>query len=58
LPPLRQTKALVAAHLNMQPETLSRALVMLRRIGVETRRCNVSMPNISKLRRVRQGDEL
>jgi CRP-like cAMP-binding protein len=50
-------KTLIAARLNMQPETLSRALMKLREIGIETRRGNVFVPDVSRLRRISQGGE-
>ena len=49
-------KALLAARLNMQPETLSRALMKLRKIGgVETSGSEVSVPDVAMLRAISQG---
>jgi CRP-like cAMP-binding protein len=44
-------KGLVAARLGMQPETLSRALARLRRLGVETTGRRVAIRDIDALRR-------
>ncbi len=49
-------KALVAARLGMQPETLSRALAKLRAIGVETRERQVVIPDIDALSHLAEGD--
>lgn len=50
-------KALVAARLGMQPETLSRALAKLRVIGVETREREVIVPDVAALRRLGEGED-
>lgn len=50
-------KALVAARLGMQPETLSRALAKLRAIGVETREREVIVPDVAALRRLGEGED-
>lgn len=44
-------KALIAARLGMQPETLSRALARLRRLGIETRGSRVTIHDLETLRR-------
>lgn len=44
-------KALVAARLGMQPETLSRALAKLRRLGVDTKGSRVTIGDFDALRR-------
>jgi CRP-like cAMP-binding protein len=50
-------KGLVAARLGMQPETLSRALAKLRRLGVESKGRRVAIQDFEALRRhcVRAG---
>ena len=48
-------KALVAARLGMQPETLSRALARLRRLGVETRGSRITIGDFDALRRFTVG---
>jgi CRP-like cAMP-binding protein len=48
-------KALVAARLGMQPETLSRALAKLRRLGVETRGSRITIGDFDALRRFTIG---
>lgn len=48
-------KALLAARLGMQPETLSRALARLRAVGVETRKRRVVVPDVRALRRYAEG---
>lgn len=50
-------KALVAARLGMQPETLSRSLAKLRRIGVETEGSRVLIRDLAGLRQFSAGDE-
>jgi CRP-like cAMP-binding protein len=44
-------KAMIAARLGMQPETLSRALARLRPLGIETRGSRVTIHNLEMLRR-------
>jgi CRP-like cAMP-binding protein len=44
-------KAMIAARLGMQPETLSRALARLRPLGIETRGSRVTIRDIESLRR-------
>ena len=44
-------KALIAARLGMQPETLSRALARLRPVGIETRGSRVTIHDLAALRR-------
>lgn len=51
-------KALVAARLGMQPETLSRSLAKRRRIGVETEGSRVLIRDLAGLRRFSTGDEV
>lgn len=43
-------KSLVAGRLGMQPETLSRALAKLRKVGVETKGSAVRISNVAALR--------
>jgi CRP-like cAMP-binding protein len=53
---LPQDKVLIAARLNMQPETLSRALARLRAHGVATTGNRVVIADVERLRRlVRRG---
>ena len=49
-------KALVAARLGMQPETLSRAVAKLRAVGVETRERKIIIQDIAALIRLVEGD--
>jgi len=51
-------KALVAARLGMQPETLSRALAKLRAAGVETRERQVVVPDTGALRHLAEGADV
>lgn len=51
-------KALVAARLGMQPETLSRSLAKLRRIGVETAGSRVLIRDLAGLRQFSTGEEV
>lgn len=48
-------KSLVAGRLGMQPETLSRALARLRRIGVKTHGLEVTIPDVGTLARFSEG---
>jgi len=48
-------KALIAARLGMQPETLSRALARLRRVGLEVEGDRIRVPEMDRLRRVSEG---
>lgn len=48
-------KSLIAARLGMQPETLSRSLAKLRRLGVDTRGQQVVINDLSALRRLSEG---
>jgi CRP-like cAMP-binding protein len=48
-------KAQVAARLGMQPETLSRALAKLRRLGVESQGSRITIGNFDVLRRYTMG---
>ena len=48
-------KALIAARLGMQPETLSRSLAKLRRLGVETKGGRVSIRDLPALRQFADG---
>lgn len=48
-------KALIAARLGMQPETLSRSLAKLRRLGVETKGSRVTIRDLAALRRFGGG---
>ena len=50
-------KGLVAARLGMQPETLSRALARLRRLGVETTGRRVAIRDVDALRRHLQRED-
>jgi CRP-like cAMP-binding protein len=49
-------KALIAGRLGMQPETLSRSLAKLRKLGVESRGAEINIPDISALRQVSKGN--
>lgn len=44
-------KAMIAARLGMQPETLSRALARLRHLGIETRGSRITIRDLRALRR-------
>lgn len=48
-------KALLAARLGMQPETLSRALARLRQAGIEVEGERIHVPSISRLRELAGG---
>jgi CRP-like cAMP-binding protein len=48
-------KALIAGRLGMQPETFSRSLAKLRRIGVVCKGAEVSVPDMAVLRRFAEG---
>lgn len=48
-------KALVAARLGMQPETLSRSLARLRDAGVETSGSRIAVSDVARLRRLAEG---
>jgi len=48
-------KALIAARLGMQPETLSRSLARLRRLGVETKGSRVTIRDLPALRQFADG---
>lgn len=48
-------KALIAARLGMQPETLSRALAKLREIGVQTTGDEVAIADVDSLRELSEG---
>ncbi len=50
-------KSLVAARLGMKPESLSRALAKLRKIGVETKGSEVRISDVERLREFCDGDE-
>ena len=45
-------KAMIAARLGMQPETLSRALARLRPLGIETKGSRVAIRDLEALRRI------
>jgi CRP-like cAMP-binding protein len=49
-------KMLIAAHLGLTPESLSRAFGKLREIGVTTRASQVIIDDIAKLRRIAAND--
>ncbi len=49
-------KSLIAARLGMQPETLSRSLAKLRRIGIETRGSQVHIMDVHALREFSDGE--
>jgi CRP-like cAMP-binding protein len=49
-------KALIAARLGMQPETLSRSLAKLRRVGVETEGSRVRIRNLRALQQLSLGE--
>jgi CRP-like cAMP-binding protein len=48
-------KALIAGRLGMQPETLSRSLAKLRRLGIESKGPEISIPDVSALRHLSDG---
>ena len=48
-------KALIAGRLGMQPETFSRSLAKLRRVGVVSRGSQVTIPDVMALRRLSEG---
>lgn len=48
-------KSLVAGRLGMQPETLSRGLAKLRKIGVETKGSTVTITDIAALKKYQNG---
>lgn len=48
-------KALIAGRLGMQPETLSRGLAKLRKIGVNTKGSMVTIDDVSALRKFQNG---
>lgn len=48
-------KALIAGRLGMQPETFSRSLAKLRRVGVISRGAEVTIPDVTALRRLSDG---
>lgn len=48
-------KSLIAGRLGMQPETLSRSLAKLRRLGIESRGSEIRIPDITALRQVSDG---
>jgi len=48
-------KALIAGRLGMQPETFSRSLAKLRRVGVVSRGSEVTIPDVLALRRLSEG---
>jgi CRP-like cAMP-binding protein len=48
-------KALIAGRLGMQPETFSRSLAKLRRVGVISRGSEVTIPDVMALRRLSDG---
>jgi hypothetical protein len=48
-------KALIAARLGMQPETLSRGLARLRRVGVVVHAREVEIPDVAALRALVEG---
>jgi len=50
-------KSLVAARLGMKPESLSRALAKLRRVGVVTRGGEVRIADVGRLRTFSEGDD-
>jgi len=49
-------KALIAGRLGMQPETLSRSLAKLRRLGIESKGAEVSIPDVLALKRLSNGN--
>jgi CRP-like cAMP-binding protein len=52
---LPMDKALIAGRLGMQPETLSRSLAKLRRLGVESRGSEVRIPDVLALKHLSDG---
>ena len=48
-------KALIAGRLGMQPETFSRSLAKLRRLGIVTNGGVVQVPDVAALRNFGQG---
>lgn len=49
-------KSLLAGRLGMSPETLSRALSVLKRLGVATTREHVAIPDVARLRAFASGE--
>jgi CRP-like cAMP-binding protein len=49
-------KALIAGHLGLKPESLSRAFAKLKSVGVEVRASHVVVNNVAKLRRLASDD--
>ena len=49
-------KALIAGHLGLKPELLSRAFAKLKSVGVEVRASHVVVNNVAKLRRLASDD--
>lgn len=51
-------KSLIAARLGMQPETLSRSLAKLRKLGIETRDREIVIPDVAQFKRqMADGDD-
>jgi CRP-like cAMP-binding protein len=50
-------KAMIAGRLGMQPETLSRSLTKLRRLGVESKGREVCIPDVKALWQLSRGGE-
>lgn len=50
-------KALIARHLGMQPETLSRSLARLRALGILTEGENLQVPDVARLRDLCGGEQ-
>ncbi|MDJ0611327.1 MAG: Crp/Fnr family transcriptional regulator [Kiloniellales bacterium] len=48
-------KALIAGRLGMQPETFSRSLAKLRKVGVESHGAEICIPDVAALREVSNG---
>ncbi len=48
-------KALIAGRLGMQPETLSRSLAKLRRLGVESKGAEIMIPDVLALKQLSDG---
>jgi len=49
-------KVLIAAHLGLKPESLSRAFAKLRSVGVDVQASHVAVSDITRLRQIAADD--